>query len=324
MGQLVWLRRNTKWFAIGLVILVILGTLGYWLTTRPAAPPAKFSFNTPPDGYVEIDPFTGEVIDPPTQPIELDPVTTEEAPASSNLPPVTVGPTQKAIKIDLATATIIIILFIGFMEAQSRGERLLLDWWAPPLTIVVWTVKDSLPREIWLVMMTVCSILIFISVFFNESDDENWWSGIDTTSLFVGAGIMLLLKSTTYPQPEAPEWALWIVFGFSAVKELGRTPALGILAVILGVAMAFTLNPWVIAGAIILTTIIISISQSQGWVRESRHQTEFPIGGKIGKHKLAIILPWDNLIVQIFVFSLTAIQLYGNFLLKHLLTGGHP
>lgn len=240
-----------------------------------------------------------------------------------NLPQAQVS--QKPVKqldISFATTMLILVNFVGLLEAWSRNERLWMDWWIAPLTAGILIYKDIIPHDPWLITISASAVGLLFAVFHNESQqDQSFWGQIDTTPLASLAGQLLLISQIeSIPYPEyIPIWLLWAILIPALFKELFRTPVLAILAIILGAIMAVTLNVWVIMVCSIIAIVVVTLGASQDWIPAyGKHKTDVPF--KVGGRQFALVIPWDNILAMLYLFAFLSLQLYqGNWKLFHLI-----
>jgi len=231
------------------------------------------------------------------------------------------------ITITLATVALFAINLWGFAEAYSRKERILLDWWIAPITALVLVNREALGHNLWLILTTLCGAGLGVATFLNESQEQKGrFEWIDLTSLMNIAGILIVLNYAnwpTLPYPAyIPVWVVWIVFLGCAIRELVRTSfGLGFFALATGVASAITLNPWIIAISLCATVVGVHFAAKRGWVPTTKHREEVQILAGTGR-ELSIVVPWDVVSTQTYVFAITSFILYrGDFILTTL-TGG--
>lgn len=300
--------KTRKWILIGLGILVLTIVGVFTVPKFLGNGGDEFVLSTPqgtPQGTETPQPT------PPTTDTGGD----GDKNAGINLP-------QKQIRLDLIVTGLLAINIIGLLEAWTRWERWWLDWWIAPVTVVVVGLHDHMPQIPWIVVATIDGVLLFFAIFINESEeDEYGWQSVDTTTLASTAGQMILVQQimNSYPQL-IPTWVLWIIFVLGMVKELFRTPALGILACVAGLVAAFTLDPWVMSGMIMFTVILVTVLANVDWIpQRNRHQVNHPLN--MGDRQVSLVVPWDVLLAQVFVFVFVSLQLYGNFLLLDFIAG---
>lgn len=230
---------------------------------------------------------------------------------------------QKPVRqIDISFAVTLLILanFVGLLEAWSRNERFWMDWWIAPVLAGILIFKDQIPHDPWLISTSFLTAFFLFAVFQNESQqDQPLWVQIDTTPLASLSGQLLLIRQIeSIPYPEyIPVWLLWAIFIPALLKELFRTPALGLLTFGLGVIMALSLNVWIIMVCSILAIVAVTLGASQDWLPAyGKHRTDVPF--KVGSQKFALVIPWDNILAMVYTFGFLSLHLYGNWAHIHL------
>lgn len=243
--------------------------------------------------------------------------------SNNNQPEVNVPdlPTLPPLSAALSLATMVIFLtqVVSFLEAYSRGERTLLDWWIVPVTLVVLIFRDTFSGDWWIVFITACTLLLGISIFNNESEEGGRFAFIDLTPMASLTGTLLVLnyaQMAGLPYPAyLPIWVVWLAFVLSMFREMSRTIGLALLAIVAGVISAFTLNPWVITISFLIMITAVNVFAKQGWVHTSKRGQEVATGMKLGGRDLRLIVPWDNVLFAIWTFTFISLALYGNFVI---------
>lgn len=231
------------------------------------------------------------------------------------------------VEITLATLVLFAINLWGFIEAYNRKERMMMDWWISPVIVLVLVKRPVLGHDWFLILTTASFVGLFVAVLLNESEEQpGWFSSIDLTPPMNVAGLLLILhyaKWETLPYPGyIPVWILWAILVICVAKELLRTsPGLSLFALVTGIASAFTLNAWVIAASLTAAIIGVHFAAKRGWVNTTKHRDQIPIFAGTGR-ELDLLVPWDVILTQTYVFAFISFALYnGNFVVI-LLTGG--
>lgn len=237
-------------------------------------------------------------------------------------------PNSPGFKVGITLATLILIAvnLWGFAEAYNRKERMLMDWWISLVTILVLVERTALGHDWFLILITASVIGLAVAIFLNESEEQpSWFDSIDLTSLMNIAGQLLILHYANWkvlPYPEyIPVWIVWIVFVICVAKELLRTAlGLGFFALVTGVISAFTLNAWVITISLTVAIVGVHFAAKRGWVNTTKHRDQVQLFAGTGR-ELSLLVPWDVILAQTYVFAFTSFALYGNFVIISL-TGG--
>ncbi len=230
------------------------------------------------------------------------------------------------VGITLAALTLITVNLWGFAEAYNRKERMLMDWWIAIVIILVLVERTALGHDLFLILTTASVIGLAVATFLNESEEQaSWFDSIDLTSLMNVAGQLLILHYANWqilPYPEyIPVWILWIIFVICVAKELLRTAlGLGFFALITGVVSAVTLNAWVITISLVVAIVGVHFAAKRGWVNTTKHRDQVQLFAGTGR-ELSLLVPWDVILAQTYVFAFTSFALYGNFVIVSL-TGG--
>lgn len=220
----------------------------------------------------------------------------------------------------LATLALIGGGILGLIEAQSREDPFLLDWWIPYVVVgllVYGQLFGTLVGWWWFFTgFAVCGLLA--ATVWNPSDQEDveLLDRIDTTAVFNTCFILIILflaKWAVLPYPAFIPIVLVMIVGALAIfKELLRTPKFALLVIAMGIAAAVFYNPLWVFGTLTTAVVMAAVGAHQGWIPgASQKRTEVPVPPIMGR-KLKLILAWDVVLCWFAVFIITAIIIYNN------------
>lgn len=210
----------------------------------------------------------------------------------------------------ILTLGILVLVVLLFFEVYFRQERLMLDWWIVLLTIPVLSLREAIGWDLFLILITVVTVLNFIAVMFNnDGNGRSKFGVVDFSPIFTEAAILMTLYVENWPLPYPayiPIQVVIVVMAATGAWEFLRTPLYSLLAVLLGVVMGFTLNPIIIFLGIILGLLLVNLNKAPSIYIKRRTNLVFSQG-------MRLEIPWDVLVAELTAFLLTCYFLYGNF-----------
>lgn len=233
------------------------------------------------------------------------------------------GPEGVNFVLRFATVIVIFTSLIGFLEASSRRDPLLMDWWMP---YVLWAGLVYVGKQPELTFWNGAFVFIplgalIIAAFWNRGEEfeGNWWDRFDTSGTFAVCFLLTityLAKWETVPYPNFVPLPLVLGLGaFSLFKEMVRSSKeflFGIGAIFLGATAGFFMTwTWFLV-TLALTVIAVYIASSQEWIptssgRRTESQQTF------GHFVVKVIMAWDVMYAYWAGFAFAGLFFYGNY-----------
>lgn len=225
--------------------------------------------------------------------------------------------------VTLSGLALVITCLMGLIEAQSREDPFLMDWWIPfvAVGILVWGQLHGYETMGWGFAAGFAACALIFATLWNPSEQEDisFLDRMDTTAVFQTCFVLGMLyfgKWVDIPYPEfIPPVLVAIIGALALFKELIRTPKFALLVVGLGVAAAVFYTPWWIAGTLAVAVIAANAGASQGWLPGSGQKRVDAADVKFLGRRIKLIVAWDVVIAWWAAFVLTAILLYGDHVL---------
>lgn len=219
--------------------------------------------------------------------------------------------------IDLFKITIFLILLFSFLDVYPRGIIPTLVWF---MTIVVGVILVfRWDHESWKTAITA-SVAFTIACMVVPILQRKLpvFEKIDLSNVFIICSILIVIWFADWPNVSYPYYLdqtiVVIVFVVSFLREASRTIWASSIAILFGVAMGKTLNPWVILILSMITFIGIIFLEKQE-TGFSLYRDNKLVDDPIGGESILPIKPWDIVLGMIFAFAISAYIQHGNFII---------